>query len=371
MSIDFLKKNLHTKKISVKIIAVIIFLFSFYCQFLLINPENTIDHLLWANEARYFETNNPEQYNMLWAYGHPGGPLIITTLLITHTTQLPYEIALTLSLVFLNALLITIIVYLIYRLSPYTYWWLIALPLLLFNDSYMYNTPPSMLAMFLTAVQFFYTLFLFKKKTIQLKHALLFGILAGFAIATRTDIGGIISLVCGLILIQKLRLRSLGILVLGTIGTFILCDPFMWVIPIQHIKDLVYKMTYHYSNFGYVPFSIKRFLAITTTACMSVILGVYLMLHKKMLVTLPKKPIVVFLLTSIGIFVLFLSSHYKAERYFFPIILVWEILFIYFIELYGHYLQGRYPSLYISRYTYTLLICYIALGFILCIKQLL
>jgi hypothetical protein len=360
---NILKKisAVHIEKIPALFFWICIFLLVVFGQYLLILPENIVDHSMWASQARYFETNYFEQFNILWAYGHPGGPLILSTIAITHLFGIDYTSALTVCLILLNSLIILAIIYTIKRLSSGTLWWLWSIPLLLFHHAYTFNTPPSMLTMFISLFQFLYTVFLYQKERIETKHAILFGLFCGFAIATRTDMGTFLSLVFGLTLIRKISFAKIGMTTVTAVLFFFLFDPFMWFMPIEHIADLIYKITYHYSDFGYVSLGYGRFFAISSAAILSAIIGVVSMLKKDITFPLPKTPIWILLATTIFVFSVFLTSDYKAERYFFPLIIIWEVLLLFFIDIWAKFFEKKYTNLSISRYTYilyiTIIIC--------------
>ena len=55
-----------------------VFLWAFFISLLLQGFRywqfDMLDINMWANQAKYVETSNPQEFDMLTAYGHPGGP---------------------------------------------------------------------------------------------------------------------------------------------------------------------------------------------------------------------------------------------------------------------------------------------------------
>ena len=97
--------------------------------------------------------------------------------------------------------------------------------------------------------------------------------------------------------------------------------------PVQHFKDLIYKFSYHYSQYS-VPNSIKASewahaipLSVISIVCSLVILN-----RRPRLLVIPFQILITFLGITFVTSVIIFTSKYQAIRYFYPIIIVWEIL---------------------------------------------
>jgi hypothetical protein len=165
---------------------------------------------------------------------------------------------------------------------------------------------------------------------------LFWGFLAGFSIATRADIGGIMAFSFLIPLKQKISWRRM-FLVLETIGlTFILFDPFMWFMPVRHIGDLVYKMVLHYTEFTLTYLKPLEVVSFSLVAFVSMFLASFFVFYRnKIRSPVPYNFLVALLLATAVIFNIFLTAQYQTQRYFEPIILMWETLLPFFVFTLG------------------------------------
>lgn len=165
------------------------------------------------------------------------------------------------------------------------------------------------------------------RETPALQAGLLLGGSAGACIATRTDIGvfGFSIFLIFLLLVKRLSLRGAVIAIVTTTGVFVLLDPFMWFMPLEHIGDLIYKVTYHYADIAQAHVTITSLLHIATLSLMSIALCIYFLFAKRK-EPLPRPFVFVLLGMSVVWVSIFLTAHSQAERYFLPILFAWEVL---------------------------------------------
>jgi hypothetical protein len=343
-----------SKDLFLKITLVLLLIL--FTQKILIKPENMLDHDMWSKQAKYFEVNDNRQFDMLMAYGHPGGTLIISTLLFKNILNTEYEKSLIYSIIFMNSLLIFVIIFLLWKLDKESLWWFYSLIFIIFHKSYSYNTPPSIIATLSVPLQIFYSLYISKKENIKNKDILILGIISGFSIATRLDIGGFAILMSLIILSKKLSVKQMIYSLLITAVFFIIFDPFMWFMPIKHTYDLVHKMTYHYGDFVKTDFKLKQFLSVSLIGILGVILSYISIYNKKIKTILNKREFLILLLGTIIISIIFLTSKYKAERYFFPIFIIWEVIFLHYAKELLYFLSNKYKHIYIKYCIYIIYI---------------
>jgi hypothetical protein len=284
------------------------------------------DSGMWGHEAQYVLSGDAREFNFLAAYGHPGGPVIEGAIALHALTGKPYDQAVLLIVTLIMAAMISCACYFARILRPNSIWWVAVLGVLSLNWQYDALTPPSAVAAVAVPLICLFTLYVHERREATVGQLVLWGGLVGMLVATRTDIGAVSSIVFGTLLLLSLGWRKMWIPVLTALSSFLIFDPFMWFMPVQHTKDLVFKMTYHYADFAPTPLSLPLVLTFSSISFISILLigGTYI----------PRSPVQkcmslrffgVLLLLTIFLYGVFLSSHYQAIRYFLPLTLTWEL----------------------------------------------
>jgi len=100
----------------------------------------------------------------------------------------------------------------------------------------------------------------------------------------------------------------------------------------QHLKDLVYKITWHYSGFTPSYLSISDILKLSGMTVLSIFLvGGFLFIKPKIFISISQSLInCLGIITVIGIGII-TTSDYQSPRYLTPIIFMWELLLPLFI----------------------------------------
>jgi len=227
-------------------IFIFAFIFAFIFQGLKWKNSNIIDGSMWINQARYVQDGDGRQFDFKNAYGHPGGTIIEPEIIFNkffdgaHKHSEGFLIFL---LTFLNSLFIAGICALCYLLRKNNFWWFIVLIFLSFDTLYDYATPTTAVVVPLVVFLSLLTLyFVENKEKIKTKHLLFWSLIAGLSVATRFDIGGfcVFSFLVLLSVMKIINWKKILIITSGAVASFILFDPFMWYMPIQHIKDLFF-----------------------------------------------------------------------------------------------------------------------------------
>lgn len=306
-------------------------LFALVCQIITWTKLNQLDLALWADQAKYVVTFDPNQYNFGVGYGHPGSTIIDGTIMVQKLTQFSYFTSLVVFLCITSAVAISLIATLCYTLAPQSFWWLGTLIILSINRMYDYATPPSALVSLLLVLLLLITLYLINNKP-NAHVLMLWGVISGLAVSTRTDIGILTTLALSLALARQVGIKKILLINLTALCVFILTDTYMWHMPIQHLKDLVYKMTFHYSDFTPSTIGIGPVLQISALALTSIFLSIALLfINKPFSYPLPKHLLIILGLLTIITSAIFLTSKYQAPRYFMPLIFIWELFLPFFL----------------------------------------
>jgi len=286
-----------------------------------------LDEGFWSNQARFVEAGSPEQYNPAHAYGHPGGPVILGTIAIHHVAKADYETALPVFLTIFNGMVIAAIATLCRRLRPDSLWWLPVLGTLSIDKLYAVSTPTSAVVGPLLVLLTLLTLRIVEQGAVSWRGSAGWSLVAGLAVATRFDIGSITTLFLFGVLATTLRWRQLAGLAAAAFTVFVVCDPYMWSMPVRHVGDLLGKAALHHQTFTpnrldpgeAVSLSALAFLGLACTLLAQTVPGVT---RKK----LPAVFVWALIALTVVLYGVFLSASYQAVRYFIPIVFIWQSL---------------------------------------------
>jgi hypothetical protein len=320
-----------------------IFIFSFVAacivQGFIFTKLDTTDFSMWAKQAEYVQTNNPAQFDYLLAYGHPGGPIIETTIFFHYVFGLSYDNSLLIFIIIFDGLAIAGTCVMCYVLSKNNLWWPIVLIGLSANWLYISSTPPSTTISLVISFLCLFSLYLYEKEKNGFYALAFWSILAGLIISIRIDIGAVIALAFFIFLKPKISWRQAFYVMLGVMASFVLFDPFMWFMPIQHMGDLLFEMLYHYQYFTPTRLGFFYVLAISSFTFVSMFFSIMFMLMKKIDISksrearplLPNRFSYVLLITTVVLYIIFLTARCQAPRYFLPLISIWQMLLPLFI----------------------------------------
>lgn len=288
-----------------------------------------LDEAFWADQARYVEAGSPEQYNPAHAYGHPGGPVILGTIAVHHLAGISYETALPVFLTLFNSIVIAAIATLCCRLRPDSLWWLPVVGTLSVDKLYAVSTPTSAVAGPLLVLLTLLTLRILEQDTVSWQGLAGWSLTAGLAVATRFDVGATTTAFLLAVLMSVLGTtlcwRQLAGLLAAAFAVFVICDPYMWYMPVRHIGDLLGKVALHHQTFSrnrldpgeVASLSALAFLGVAVTLLARAAPGV-----------VPKRLPAVFvwalIALTITLYVVFLTASYQAVRYFIPIVFIWQ-----------------------------------------------
>jgi|ERR1035437_156534 hypothetical protein len=292
-----------------------------------------VDGGLWASQAQYVQTHDTREFNFLGAYGHPGGTIVEGTALIHDVFKIDYYNSLITFLVIFDSIIISSICVLSYKLRKRHIWWIITLATLSLDRLYDSLTPASVVATLLFVFLSLLTLYLYENE-ITKKKIIIWSLIAGMLIATRIDIGCVSTVAFIVLLVQKLKWKDMLSVLTGIILSFCIFDPFMWFMPIQHLRDLIFKITYHYSDIAATHMTFISLLSFSSIAFISMILSIILLiLQKKKKVIAPIPPAYTYTLLVLSgiLYTVYLTAHEQTTRYFVPLVFIWEVFLPLFI----------------------------------------
>jgi hypothetical protein len=284
-----------------------------------------------------------------FAYGYPGTTLHYLGALFM-TIGIPRVTAFLMTVILLISLGIALASTLLYRLRPESPWWVGGASALLLSTYYYLSTPASAVILPLIISLVLFTLYAFEKGEALSKRAMLiFGITIGAAFATRFDISAAVAVPSFLFLVFFIREKAVYVAGYALV-TLILLDPYLWVEPVEHLAYIFERILFSYTTVNHwnsggwhtspyiigshSPFAILSFAIILLFA----LVRPYILPVSR-----------VFLAWMLGVSVLVIGAltlspvNFRPLWYFFPIFLMWEILFPLFLIALARALENRKP----------------------------
>ncbi len=287
-----------------------------------------LDHITWFEAAKHFLEFNPSVREEM-TYGYPGTPPLVLAAALQRWFGLLASDAFVLSMSFLVAISSAGCAMLMYLLKPTSWWWLPGSIILGLRASSSWSTPPSIAVAPLTVLIFLLCLYI--AQFMKSRSVLLWlGVAFGISLACRIDVSGLAALVAFIYLrYEKVSWRRLGLVAATALIVFVLSDPYMFWMPIQHVKDIFYKIFFHYNLIQENRASIKLLILKAPLALVSFLIAVGMVLKRK--TVFPRSFMLAIAGFSISLTLIIFSSHYQPLWYFLPLILLWETLLPVFV----------------------------------------
>ncbi len=289
------------------------------------------DSGMWGHQAEYILSGNPQQFDFLGAYGHPGTTIVEGTIILSKFIHLRSDWIVLILVTLLCSLIASLAALICFKLNKEKYWPVGVAITLASSPFFESATPPSVVASLSVVLLSLMTLYLYEHKDKTPEGIIWWGLISGFTVATRTDIGVLSSLIFFLVLLNKSTFKVLLKGFLVSVVTFIVFDPYMWTMPIQHIKDLFHKIFFHYAEFGIYHIETSTIIILSMLASISFLLSIVAFTRfGTILKLIPQKFWIGITTLTLVVYGMFLTSNFQAERYLMPVVLIWEV----FLSLY-------------------------------------
>jgi hypothetical protein len=223
-------------------------------------------------------------------------------------------------------------VWISYRLRPLSMWWLTTAIILLCSDLYYIATPAS--SVMTVWVPFMLLSVIYIAENLQedtTKITLLLGVVSGYAIATRFDISIALSMSI-LIFLMYLQRKIPWVYIAACAVSLLVCDPFLWSGPIQHLAICIYKSLV-VQNIGAAPHqawsarlaNAPVILESAPPAILSFV-GAIILLRFRGMMPFSLRNMIWVLVTTLIISVALFSLYFHPQWYFFPLYMFWEVV---------------------------------------------
>lgn len=285
-----------------------------------------IDDNLWTDQIRYVLSHDPKQFDLFGCYGHPGTTIIELASMFHLIGGISYRVSLVLSESVLIAVSTALCSVYCYLISPGSLWWLATALTLSLNRLYLNATPTTAVVMPFITLIVLASWWLYCKEQIS-KQYFYWGAVVGMAAATRIDVSLLIGMSMLVLIWFKHGHRAVLPMLLATGFFFILSNPYMWFMPMQHIADLMQKFTMHYTHFTRASsIDLEELFNTLWLTAICLIWSLFFIFRRQRIEIVPTPLFVVFFSVSFLALSVVLSSRFQAARYLFPVCTVWEVI---------------------------------------------
>jgi hypothetical protein len=301
-----------------------VFLISCAVQtYLWFGPFLYVDSEYWTAAARQFAHGVLPPFSTFVA-AHPATTILLPAagLIIS---GVPSVYAIQITMIILISAAISIIVYLCREVRPQSLWWLGVAALLIPNPHYLKMTIPSALAALVACI---YILLLLRTRERGSSRESFFwlGICAGFLLATRIDVGLEILLISLPYLWWHAGKKFFALLPIAALF-FVTLNPFLWAGLGDYAASFMLQMNDHLAEtigFGYT-------ISSAALPILSFLIGIAFLLLRPYLSSLPRDFLLWLVVSSSVLCGAVAISSYHPVRYFFPLIVIWEVLLPLFV----------------------------------------
>ena len=284
------------------------------------------DDLNWSNEARFVQEDDPRQFEDLNMYGYPGRPVIDGTRLMHTVLGVSYPAALVVFMTLGNASCIAGIAGLIYWLRGEPLWSISVAGMLSLNLLYVHASPPSAITAPLLVLLCLLTLAIDERR--GQPRRLLYGawaLVLGAAVAIRADIGVFSGAFFALVVWSVSNWKTVLAASAGAFAAFAVLDPYMFTMPGRHVADLVHKVRFHYAESTPATLTWGQLWGVSWPLLLSLGLGLVLMVrHRGRRLPIPARFLLFLAAFTVANYAVFLSARYQTERYYLPIVFIWQ-----------------------------------------------
>lgn len=310
-----------------------VFIFSFVTQVALRSYYTYLDTSMWADQIKYFLSNDPRVFDYYAAYGHPGTTLVELGCLLNRVFGFSYNNAIIISISTIVAMATAACSAVCFSLHQWSYWWLTTAVILTFNRLSLYSTPPTEAVMPFIVLIVLFTWWVIEKGHIKSgRRFFMLGCIAGLSAATRLDVTLLVCMPMTALIWHKYGHKAILYTSFGVGVSFFLANPFLWFMPVQHLNDLVHKFTLHHNQFNrHEAIRMISFVHASPLAVVSIVWSCILLFQRRIALIIPARIIVVYFCISVFGLIVILSSSFQAIRYLYPLIIVWEILLPLFV----------------------------------------
>ena len=147
----------------------------------------------------------------------------------------------------------------------------------------------------------------------------------GVTVAVRADIGAFSGAFFALVLLAASNWKTVLAALGGAIVVFVLFDPYMYWMPVRHVRDLVGKVVFHYAEISPAHLTTGQVWGVSSLLIFSLGLGWVSAVMRQGKRAHRFHAVLGFLAAFTACsYAVFLSARYQTERYYLPIVFIWQ-----------------------------------------------
>ncbi len=296
--------------------------------------DDSTDQQNWVQEMKAFYETSLRTQRSSFYYGYPATTLLGPSYILA-LFGVPAQQAFIGIMVLGISLSIACSAMLCRLLRPESLWWVGALGLMITSQLYYTSTPPSAVIVTWSTLLMLYSLYVYEKGRSDIGTSALFGSMIGISLATRLDVSLVLVFFLSIFILPVIK-KHIGTVLCFAFGIFILCDPYMWMFPVQHLVDIIHKIRYHTTlgTGSFIPFF--PVLINTPFISMGFVASLLVFLFPNTFhSSVPRRFLTVILIMCVGVSTaILLFSAYHPRWYFYPFLQIFEVFFVlYLVEV--------------------------------------
>ncbi len=291
----------------------------------------------WITRAQYLAhdiTHLPVRFNPLRHPGHPAmPPLLIASAFILGGVDA--ESALRISSIILGTCIIAVSsIFLLTHFKQHRQWVIFIIGMLITNRL-LANSNVADAFLMPVILLFFLAIYIIWEQKHRSKYLLLaISLSAGLALATRTHNAVPLLAPAFCLLPIRIGMKKTAILAVGTLVFWYTFTPIIWFTPLQYIRyALIGEPTYVlYTSASIPPSSLVQtslfdIAVASPLMVIGILLGIAWLYGPKEHDLIPKWYLASLLISTASLLSILQISHIESLRYYYPLIMVWEIFF--------------------------------------------
>jgi len=297
-------------------------------QSVLWQSHDFIDQDVWEERVDIFAraiSSRSVVFSQKGFSAHPGTSMI-SVAGILRAVGLGSKHSLVLGVSLLNAGLIAGAAVMCRELRPGLWWWLPVFFVLLGHSLYRLVSPTS--AVIVPAVVLLYLsgLWMVERSIFNWGQCLVMGVAMGIGFATRLPITLLFSGPLVVYLFFFSSKRVVWVVPLSLL-VWLLFDPLLWLVPMEHLSLIFNRTALHVTHQTLGQLSWRSLVSVSSLALMAVIMSILsVSFNRKALCPVRVGYVVLLWVVTVMISLVLFEARTSAIRYFFPLIMLWEVL---------------------------------------------
>lgn len=300
------------------------FVLSLAIQIWIVSVDSFTDQGLWEERLGYLERDFHDGTFVQQGYSaHPGTVILLMGDGI-HALGFSNGVSLKVAVTILVSLGIGGLALLLKELSPTSWWWLAGTAMATLNPLFTEASPTNAVVAVWTVLLWYFAIFLYQYP--EQKHWVWigFGMSLGIALSAHFGLAALCSLPIIFLAGWQQNWQKMGLVLLLVVVVFIGLDPLLWYLPKEHGLLILQRIEVHVFELGVTRLTPLDLPLFAPVALASWVVGLGI-LWRTWTTSFSRTPLLVAVISTVAISAVFLYAKTQSVRYFFPLIMLWEV----------------------------------------------